>query len=56
MSNSTRWTLVAVLIVVNAITNVILGDGWLAIVVSSVTGIAVVGVVLDYLLRGRGEN
>ncbi|MFI0486952.1 hypothetical protein [Actinomadura sp. 9N215] len=56
MSNSTRWTLVAILIAVNVISNVVLGDAWLAIVVSSVTGVGVVAVVLDYLLRGRSEN
>ena len=55
MSNSTRWTLVAILIGVNAVTNVVLGDTWFAITVSAVTGVAVVGIVIDYFVRGRRE-
>ncbi|MCP9972760.1 MULTISPECIES: hypothetical protein [Actinomadura] len=56
MTNSTRWTLFAILIAVNVISNVVLGDAWLQIVVSAVTGAAVVAVLIDYLLRGRRER
>ncbi|MEO3828061.1 hypothetical protein [Actinomadura sp. B10D3] len=53
MSNSTRWTLAVILIAVNAISNVVLGDTWLQIAVSALTGAAVVAVLIDFLLRGR---
>ncbi|WP_157406300.1 hypothetical protein [Actinomadura chibensis] len=55
MSNSTRWTVVGILIAVNAVANVVLGDTWFAIAVSSVTGVGVVAVLIDYLARGRRE-
>ncbi|WP_433478928.1 hypothetical protein ACQPZP_18925 [Spirillospora sp. CA-142024] len=55
MSNSTRWTLVSILIAANVISNVVLGDTWVQIAVSVVTGVAVVAVLIDYLLRGRRE-
>ncbi|WP_165968882.1 hypothetical protein [Actinomadura sp. KC06] len=56
MSNSTRWTMVGILIVVNALSNVALRDAWIEIVVSAVTGLAVVALVIDYLVRGRRED
>lgn len=53
MSNSTRWTLVVLLVVVNAISGTILDDSWIAVSVSAVTGLAVLALVIDYLVRGR---
>ncbi|MFD0534891.1 FtsX-like permease family protein [Actinomadura luteofluorescens] len=55
MSTSTRWTLICVLIGVNVLSNVVLGDGWIQIAVSAVTGLAAVAVLIDLLLRGRRE-
>ncbi|MFI0373892.1 hypothetical protein ACH35V_39045 [Actinomadura sp. 1N219] len=56
MSNSTRWTTAGILIAVNVLSNVALRDTWIEIVVSTVTGLAVVGLVIDYLVRGRREG
>lgn len=56
MSNSTRWTLVGILIAVNVISNAVLGDDWLQVVVSAVTGAAVIAVLIDHLLRRRRER
>ncbi|WP_165978236.1 hypothetical protein [Actinomadura darangshiensis] len=56
MSNSTRWTVAGILLAVNVISNVVLGDGGLQIAVSAATGAGVVAVLIDYLLRGRREH
>ncbi|WP_205717624.1 hypothetical protein, partial [Actinomadura soli] len=53
MSNSTRWTIVAILIAVNVLSNVALRDAWIEVVVSAATGLGVVALVIDYLVRGR---
>ncbi|GAA4241304.1 hypothetical protein GCM10022254_69590 [Actinomadura meridiana] len=53
MSNQTRWTLVGVLIAVNVGVNTILGDGWLGIAASAATGVGVIALLIDYLVRGR---
>ncbi|MGP4028968.1 hypothetical protein [Actinomadura sp. 3N407] len=56
MSNSTRWTLVGILIAVNVLSNAIVRDGWIGITVSAVTGVAVIAIVIDYVLRRRREQ
>jgi hypothetical protein len=53
MNNQTRWTLVAILLAVNVGVNVVLGDTWLAIAAGSATGLGVVALLIDYLVRGR---
>ncbi|WP_165959166.1 hypothetical protein [Actinomadura sp. KC345] len=53
MSNSTRWTLVALLIVVNAVSSSVFDDSWVTVSVNAVTGVAVIALVIDYLLRRR---
>ena len=51
MSNSVRWTLVAVLVAVNTISSVVFEDAWVTISVNAVTGVAVIALVADFLLR-----
>ncbi|WP_168220955.1 hypothetical protein [Actinomadura sp. WMMA1423] len=55
MSNSTRWTLIVILVAVNVLSNAVLGDGWIQIAVSAVTGLAAAAVVIDLLVRRRRE-
>jgi hypothetical protein len=51
--NSARWTLFGLFLAVNVVSNLTLKGTWLEIPVSVLTGLGVVGVILDYLLRGR---
>ena len=53
MDNRLRWTLVVILVAINAVTNPVLGDSWVAIAVSVLTGLPAVALVIDYFLRGR---
>jgi hypothetical protein len=51
--NSARWTLFGLFLAANVVTNLTLKGTWLEIPVSVLTGLGVVAVILDYLLRGR---
>lgn len=53
MVNRTRWTAVVILIAINAVTNVVLGDTWFAIVIGVLTGLSAIALVIDYFVRGR---
>lgn len=53
MGNTVRWTLVALLVAVNAGTSIALRDTWYEIVIGVVTGVAAIAIVIDYLVRGR---
>ncbi|WP_158079289.1 hypothetical protein [Actinomadura sp. CNU-125] len=53
MGNTVRWTLVALLVAINAGTNVALEDTWYGIVVGVVTGVGAIALVIDHLVRGR---
>jgi hypothetical protein len=53
MSNRTRWTIVAVLIAINAVTSSALGDTWLSIAVNVLTGLPAIALVIDYFVRAR---
>ncbi|NVI91153.1 hypothetical protein [Actinomadura sp. BRA 177] len=53
MNNRTRWTIVAILIAINAVSNAALGDTWLAIAVSALTGLPAIALVIDYFVRAR---
>ncbi|GAA1880689.1 hypothetical protein [Actinomadura bangladeshensis] len=53
MNNRTRWTLVIVLVAINAFANSALGDTWLAIAISVVTGLPAIALVIDYFVRAR---
>ncbi|KAB2357003.1 hypothetical protein [Actinomadura montaniterrae] len=51
--NSARWPLFGLLLAANVVAGLTLKGTWLEIPVSVVTGLGVVAIVLDYLLRGR---
>ncbi|MFF0525069.1 hypothetical protein ACFYTC_40795 [Actinomadura nitritigenes] len=51
--NTARWTLFGLFLAVNVVSNITLKGTWLEIPVSVLTGLGVLAVVLDYLLRGR---
>ncbi|WP_157433116.1 MULTISPECIES: hypothetical protein [Actinomadura] len=53
MGNTVRWTLVALLVAVNAGTSITLQDTWYEIVIGVITGVAAIALVIDFLVRGR---
>ncbi|WP_242894056.1 hypothetical protein [Actinomadura litoris] len=55
MTNNGRWTIFGVLLTVNVMSSVMLRGTWYQTVISVVTGLGVLAVVIDYLVRGRGD-
>jgi hypothetical protein len=53
VNNTVRWTLCTLLLVANAIVGVISRDTWYQIVIGAVTAACVIGLVIDYFVRGR---
>lgn len=53
MSNRTRWTIVTVLVAINAVTSGALGDTWPSIAISVLTGLPAIALVIDYFVRAR---
>ncbi|GAA2727696.1 hypothetical protein [Actinocorallia aurantiaca] len=53
MSNSLRWVLLGLTLAVNVIASFMFGDTWYGIVVNIISGLIVIGLVVDYLVRGR---
>ncbi|GAA2147611.1 hypothetical protein [Actinomadura napierensis] len=53
IGNTARWTVFGLLLAVNVISNITLKGTWLEIPISVLTGIGVVAVIVDYLVRGR---
>ncbi|WP_165975286.1 hypothetical protein [Actinomadura rubrisoli] len=56
MTNNARWTIFGALLAINIVSNVALRGTWYEIVISAVTGLGVIAVVIDYLVRGRGHE
>ncbi|WP_218004802.1 hypothetical protein [Actinomadura macra] len=55
MSNGTRWTIIGILLAINVMANVALNGTWVEVGVSTVTGLGVLALVVDFFLRGRRE-
>lgn len=53
MGNTTRWTLVALLVAVNVGSSIALKGTWYEIALGVVTGVGAIALVIDYLVRGR---
>jgi hypothetical protein len=53
MGSTARWTLLGLLLAVNAISSVTLGGTWPELVINVLTGLGVIAIVAEYLLRGR---
>ncbi|QKG27512.1 hypothetical protein [Actinomadura verrucosospora] len=51
--NTARWTLLGLLLAVNVVSNIVLKGSWLELPVSIVSGLGVVAVIADHLVRGR---
>ncbi|MCP2340907.1 hypothetical protein [Actinomadura rupiterrae] len=56
MSSTTRWTLFVVLLAVNVGYQLAFHGTWHQIVVSAVTGAGIIGLLVEYLVRGRRER
>ncbi|MEU8801770.1 hypothetical protein [Spirillospora sp. NPDC048819] len=56
MSNSTRWTLVGILVALNVLSNTVMPDTWIGIALSVVFGVAAIAIVADFVLRRRREQ
>lgn len=55
MSNSFRWTLLGLVVAVNVAVSVMFDGTWHGIVVNVVSGLIAIGLVVDYLVRGRAR-
>ncbi|MEV5575831.1 hypothetical protein AB0L06_37835 [Spirillospora sp. NPDC052269] len=56
MSASARWTLFVMLLTVNIAYQVMFPNTWHQMVVSALTGLGLVGLLIEYLTRGRRER
>ncbi|MFC4913619.1 hypothetical protein [Actinomadura gamaensis] len=56
MNSATRWTLFVVLLIVNVGYQILFRGTWHQIVVSAVTGAGILGLLAEYLVRGRRER
>ncbi|WP_158588048.1 hypothetical protein [Actinomadura logoneensis] len=56
MNLTVRWTLFALLLTVNVTYQLVFPDTWHQIVVSALTGAGILGLLVEYLLRGRRER
>ncbi|MFC5186570.1 hypothetical protein [Actinomadura harenae] len=56
MSAGARWTLFVMLLTVNVVYQFAYPNTWHQIVVSSLTGLGLVGLLIEYLARGRRER
>ncbi|WP_157429980.1 hypothetical protein [Actinomadura oligospora] len=56
MSASTRWTLFVMLLTVNVVYQLVYPNTWHQIAVSSLTGLGLIGLLIEYLARGRRER
>ncbi|MEV4259368.1 hypothetical protein AB0J52_39940 [Spirillospora sp. NPDC049652] len=56
MNSTARWTLFTLLLIVNVTYQLLFPNTWHQIVVSSLTGVGILGLLAEYLLRGRRER
>jgi len=52
-SNSFRWVILGLVVAVNVVASVMFDGTWYGIVVNVISGLIAIGLVLDYLIRGR---
>lgn len=55
MGNSFRWVLLGLVVAVNVAASFMFDGTWYGIVVNVISGLIAVGLVLDYLVRGRAR-
>ncbi|GAA3984169.1 hypothetical protein GCM10023085_77860 [Actinomadura viridis] len=53
MNTNVRWTLFAVLLLINVLAGTLLGGTWYQIVIGSLTGAGMLALLIEYLARGR---
>lgn len=56
MSAGARWTLFVMLLSTNVVYQLMFPNTWHQIVVSSLTGLGLIGLLVEYLARGRRER